>query len=60
MNSNNIYLRCDALVIALVGKNLAQHWWDSPNWAFNLLTPAKQFNLDPETVLKYLMRSAND
>lgn len=56
MNTNNIYLRCDALIVALVGKNLAQRWWDSPNWAFCLHTPAKQFSLDPRKVYNYLLQ----
>lgn len=44
--------RCDALVIAMVGAELANGWWNSPNKAFNGQTP-KEAPL--EVVYSYLM-----
>lgn len=44
--------RCDALVIAMVGEELADGWWNSPNRAFNGQTP-KEAPL--EVVYSYLM-----
>ena len=44
--------RCDALVIAMVGAELAKDWWNSPNKAFNGQTP-KEAPL--EVVYSYLM-----
>lgn len=44
--------RCDALVIAMVGAELANGWWNSPNKTFNGQTP-KEAPL--EVVYSYLM-----
>lgn len=48
--------RSVALVIAMVGKDLADKWWSSPNKAFNDMTPAGQWIKDHESVYNYLMR----
>lgn len=50
--------RSQALVVALVGKNLAQSWWTSPNKAFEGQTPLEQFEKNPERVYSYLMNFA--
>lgn len=47
--------RCEVLVIALLGKKLAEKWWESPNKAFDQRTPEEQWQLDPESVYDYLM-----
>lgn len=39
-------------VVALVGKDLAEQWWASPNKAFNLQSPE---SVDLELVKDYLM-----
>lgn len=44
--------RCDALVIAMVGEELADGWWNSPNKAFNGQTPMET---SLEVVYSYLM-----
>jgi hypothetical protein len=51
--------RSEALVIALVGKNLALDWWASANKAFEGQTPLEQFDRNPERVYSYLMQSAD-
>ena len=48
--------RCDALVIAMVGKELANGWWNSPNKAFNGQTPMET---PLEIVYSYLMGYAS-
>jgi len=47
--------RSEALVIALVGKEMAPKWWDSKNKAFDLETPKVRFESNPEQVYNYLM-----
>lgn len=50
--------RSEALVVALVGAQLATQWWNSANKAFEGQTPAEQFDKNPERVYSYLMQSA--
>lgn len=47
--------RSKALVIALVGSDLAPQWWNSSNLAFEGQTPTEQFDKNPERVYSYLM-----
>jgi hypothetical protein len=51
--------RSEALVIALVGKNLASSWWSSANKAFDGKTPEEHWKVDPEDVYDYLMYYAS-
>jgi hypothetical protein len=44
--------RCNALVIALVGKETSTRWWNSPNLAFEMSHPA---DTPIEKVYEYLM-----
>ena len=44
-----------ALVIALVGKDLAEDWWNRPNRAFDMKTPAEIWLDDHMRVYNYLM-----
>ena len=48
--------RCDALVIAMVGEELADGWWNSPNRAFS---GAKPVDVELEVVYSYLMGYAS-
>ena len=48
--------RCDALVIAMVGAELANGWWNSPNRAFN---GQKPIDVELEVVYSYLMGYAS-
>ena len=50
--------QCDALLLALVGPNLLEKWWLSPNLAFNSHTPEEIFKQDPDVIYNYLMRMA--
>ena len=51
--------RCEMLVIALVGKELAPKWWLSKNKAFDGKTPEAMYQEDPNRVYEYLMDYAN-
>lgn len=48
--------RCDALLTALIGENLVDKWWKSPNKAFTDATPEVFFSVAPRTVYNYLMK----
>ena len=52
VEETNIKQRCDVLVIALVGKDMSQKWWDSPNKAFGYKEP---IHTDINEVYDYLM-----
>ncbi len=56
MNEHVMKQRSVVLVIAMVGKDLADKWWSSPNKAFNGMTPAGQWIKDHESVYNYLMQ----
>lgn len=51
--------RSEALVVALVGKEYADVWWDSKNKAFESLTPKQAWDKDPSAVYSYLMGIAS-
>ena len=51
--------RSNVLVIALVGGELADKWWSSPNKAFDMQTPATAWLQDYYKVYAYLMRAAS-
>lgn len=50
--------RCNTLLIALMGSEMAPKWWDSPNRAFAGELPKTVFETDPHAVYKYLMNYA--
>ena len=50
--------RSEALIIAMVGKDLATQWWTGSNRAFEGQTPNEQFEQNAERVYSYLMRMA--
>ena len=54
----NMRARCDALVVAMVGRELADKWWTGPNKAFGGDTPEQIYSVAPSAVYAYLMRSA--
>jgi hypothetical protein len=47
--------RSDALLTAMLGKDLVEQWWQGENKRFDGLTPAEQWEKDPEGVYSYLM-----
>ena len=50
--------RSNALVIALVRKDMSDGWWNSPNKAFDGRTPAGMWIEDYQRVYNYLMHHA--
>jgi len=54
----NMRARCEALVIAMVGKELAPQWWTGANRAFGGDTPEQIYSVAPSAVYAYLMKSA--
>ena len=51
----NYVAECDRLIESMVGKDLVNKWWSSPNNAFDGSTPAQMFTEDPRSVYEYLM-----
>lgn len=51
--------RSIVLVIALVGGELADKWWTTPNKAFDNRSPASMWIEDYHKVYEYLMRAAS-
>ena len=46
------------LVASMVGPNLVESWWTSPNRAFDDRTPEAQWQLGSDAVVNYLMHHA--
>ena len=51
--------QCDAIILALVGKESVELWWNSPNRAFETRTPAQQWQQDFSQVHNYLMKQVS-
>ena len=51
--------RCNWFLAALVGSNLVDNWWGSPNKAFDGRTPAGMWLIDYMSVYNYLMNAAS-
>ena len=58
MTNNRMRKRCEALIIAMVSKELSEKWWNSSNKAFGGKTPEEMYAVSPDKVYGYLMRSA--
>ena len=58
ISAENMRARCEALVIAMVGKDLSKQWWNEPNRAFCGDTPEQIYSVAPKAVYAYLMKSA--
>lgn len=58
MDQVQMKLRSTALITAMVGKDLVDAWWASPNKAFGNITPNEQWLNDPDSVYMYLMQHA--
>ena len=54
----NMRARCEALITAMVGKDLTDKWWNGANRAFGGKTPEQMYSVAPDVVYAYLMRSA--
>jgi hypothetical protein len=48
----------DQLVESMVGKNMVESWWASPNQAFEGRTPETQWAEGSDSVVNYLMHHA--
>ncbi len=46
------------LVASMVGPNMVEAWWTSPNQAFDGLTPEAQWSKGSDAVVNYLMHHA--
>lgn len=57
-DKENLRKRSEMLVISLIGSDIAQEWWQSPNRAFRMQTPEQTFDSDPEKVYSYLVGHA--
>jgi hypothetical protein len=46
------------LVASIVGADLVESWWNSPNQAFDGRTPETQWQSGSDAVVNYLMHNA--
>jgi len=51
-------VQCNQLVESLVGPDMIESWWNSPNKAFDGRTPEEQYTLGSDQVVYYLMHHA--
>lgn len=59
ISSKVMRARCEALVISMVGRELADRWWTGSNRAFGGDTPQQMYSVAPSAVYAYLMKSAH-
>lgn len=59
MTNEQARKRCEALIIAMVGKEHAIIWWTKANRHFNGETPESVFERAPDEVYDYLLNCAN-
>jgi hypothetical protein len=53
--NERIRQRCDWLLASLVGADLVEDWWQSPNRHWSGQRPQDVFETHPQDVLDYLM-----
>lgn len=58
ISPSNMRARCEALIIAMVGKEMSHKWWNGANKAFCGDTPEQMYSVAPSVVYAYLMKSA--
>lgn len=58
ISPENMRARCEALIVAMVGKDLTDRWWNGVNRAFGGDTPEQIYSVAPSAVYAYLMKSA--
>ena len=56
--SDDLYGKCDRLIIAMVGERLAPMWWTKANKRFDGETPEVVFKRSPNEVYEYLLTCA--
>jgi hypothetical protein len=54
MSVSELRERCDGMIVALLGDDMADKWWQRPNLAMNSRTPADVFAENPLQVYTYL------
>jgi len=57
-SEENFRATCNTLVESLVGADLVESWWSSPNQAFADRTPEAQWLVGSDSVVNYLMHHA--
>ena len=57
-SEENFKATCNTLVESLVGADLVESWWSSPNQAFADRTPEAQWLVGSDSVVNYLMHHA--
>ncbi len=50
--------RCNELVVAMLGAEMAPKWWVTSNQAFDQQTPESVFDKNPDQVYSYLTQCA--
>jgi hypothetical protein len=51
--------KLDSILFAMLGNNeLVEKWWDSPNKAFDMITPNEMLDLNHEYVVNYILNHA--
>lgn len=55
MNEDQAKQRSEILVVALVGRDYSDRWWNSANRSFSGKTPTEQWAADYLQVYNYLM-----
>lgn len=58
ISENTAKQRSQWLLTAMLGKDFVDLWWNTPNKAFDMRTPAGMWIEDYAKVYNYLMRSA--
>ena len=46
---------CEAMILSMVGAEMAPDWWNRKNYAFGGSTPNEMFEQDPERVYQYII-----
>ena len=48
--------KLNSILFSLLGSDeLVERWWESPNKAFDMMTPDEMLDLNPDYVVKYLL-----
>lgn len=58
LTEENMRMRCNALLVAMLGPDLAKGWWLTGNKAFGM-TPEEAWKKDRMKVYTYLMHQGN-
>lgn len=59
VEDEKLFNHCNNMLLALVGPNLVERWWESPNKAFDNQPPKEKWQDDPKSVWSYLCFHCN-